>query len=267
MYNIFSRTTALLRGAALPVKRRVPCPLSYAEDKELIGQMDFSIHMWMRDYQKTIERQFGNRIWFIGLQGSYGRGEATEQSDIDVVLILDHVSAEDLQAYSRLLDALPNRKKVCGFVSGKEELLAWEPADLHQFYYDTAPIVGSLDSLLKCIRLEDVCRAIRMGACNVYHMCVHNMVHEKSADILKGLYKSAAFTLQAIAFLQTGNYEKQKTVLKSRLQPKDRCILEIGMDLKRKDTVSNTELIEFSAFLLDWASEWIRRCKGVHGES
>ena len=223
--------------------------------------MSFSIDSWMKEYQKKVEKQFGGRIWFIGLQGSYGRGEATEQSDIDVVLILDTLSAEDLQAYSSLLDTLPEREKVCGFVSGKEELLAWEPSDLFQFYYDTTPVAGSLDMLLERIRREDIRRAIRIGACNVYHMCVHNLVHEKSADILKGLYKSAAFTLQAIAFLQTGTYTRQKDALRPMLQSKDRSILEAGTELKRTETVSEEELARLSACLLDWASAWIRRCR------
>ena len=61
--------------------------------------MSFSIESWMKHYQKQVGKEFGNRIWFIGLQGSYGRGEATEKSDIDVVFILDHMSIEDLQRY------------------------------------------------------------------------------------------------------------------------------------------------------------------------
>ena len=223
--------------------------------------MRFSIDLWMQKYQEAVESRFKGRIWFIGLQGSYSRGEATKQSDIDVVLILDQVSAEDLQAYSNLLDTLPERSKVCGFVSGKEELLAWEPSDLFQFYYDTVPLVGSLDILLERMNREDVRRAIRIGACNVYHMCAHNLVHEKSTEILKGLYKSAAFTLQAIAFFQTERYEKEKIALRSRLQPEDRRILETGMALKAKEPVSNEDLASLSALLLNWASRQILQYK------
>ena len=28
-------------------------------------------------FVQTLESTFGNRVWFVGLQGSYGRGEAT----------------------------------------------------------------------------------------------------------------------------------------------------------------------------------------------
>ena len=36
-------------------------------------------------------------ICFAGLQGSYAREEATETSDIDVVVILDRLDMSDLQ--------------------------------------------------------------------------------------------------------------------------------------------------------------------------
>lgn len=111
-----------------------------------------------------------------------------------------------------LLDHLPEREKICGFISGKQEILAWEPSDLFQFCYDTTPILGTLQDLINNIHKEDVQRAIRIGACNVYHMCAHNLVHERSADILKGLYKSAVFTLQAIAFCKLAATKRKRQI-------------------------------------------------------
>ena len=81
-------------------------------------------------------------------------------------------------------------------------------------------------------------------------------------DILKGLYKSAAFTLQAVAFLQTGIYEKKKETLRLRLCAGDRQILETGLELKRKRTVSDAELMHLSSLLLEWSGGWIRRYGG-----
>ena len=146
--------------------------------------MDVSLDMWLGEYMEAVQVQFGPRVWFIGLQGSFGRGEATAESDLDVVLILDAVSAADLWAYSAMLDRLPERERVCGFVSGKGELLAWEPADLFQFCHDTRPLLGTLDQVLEKITEGDVHRAVWTGACNAYHMCAHNMVHEKSLENL-----------------------------------------------------------------------------------
>ena len=109
------------------------------------------INGWMNDFLQKLNEAFANRVWFVGLQGSYGRGEATETSDIDVVVILDELSVSDIQTYQDMLDTLPHRALICGFVSGKDEIMNWEPSDLFQFYHDTTPIIGSLDDLLPLI--------------------------------------------------------------------------------------------------------------------
>ena len=93
-------------------------------------------------------------------------------------------------------------------------------------------------------------------------MGVHNLIHEKNTDILKGLYKSAVFTLQAIAFYQKGQYEKKKVRLGFLLEESDREILENYTFLKQRKMICKEELVSLSNILLQWASKWIKRCKG-----
>ena len=195
------------------------------------------ITAWMEIFLQTLDETFANRVWFVGLQGSYGRGEATETSDIDVVAILDELSAADIQSYHAMLDTLPHRELICGFLSGKEELMNWEPSDLFQFCHDTTPIKGSLDEVMAVIDESAVNRAIKIGACNVYHGCVHNMLHEKSEDILRGLYKSASFVVQAIAFKETGNYISHQKDLLQVVSSDERAIVETFLTLKNGGTV------------------------------
>ena len=212
------------------------------------------IKKWMNTFLNAVNTTFANRIWFVGLQGSYGRGEATETSDIDVVVILDQLSATDIQAYNLMLDGLPYRELICGFLSGKDELLNWESSDLFQFYYDTTPIKGSLDELLAVIDEASIDRAIKIGACNIYHGCVHNMLHEKSDDILRELYKSASFVVQAIAFRQTGKYLKQQKEL-LRVVSSDECgIIETFLSLKSGGKV---DFYLMSEALFAWSKKWI----------
>ena len=91
--------------------------------------MSFQIYNWLEKYVHEVVSTFGYRIWFIGVQGSYARGEATEESDIDVVLILDTLLPADLRIYRGMLNRLPYREKICGFISGREELENWSKAD------------------------------------------------------------------------------------------------------------------------------------------
>jgi len=212
------------------------------------------ITAWTKKFLQTLNETFPNRIRFVGLQGSYGRGEATVTSDIDIVVIFDQLTVTDIQKYNVMLDTLSNRELICGFVSGKDELLNWEPSDLFQFYYDTTPIQGSLDELLAVIDESAVNRAIKIGACNIYHGCVHNMLHEKSKDILRGLYKSASFVVQAIAFKQTGKYIKQKSKLRDVVSTDERLILDTFSNLKNGGEV-DFDLMSEALFF--WSKKWI----------
>lgn len=207
------------------------------------------VKTWISEFTNKIEQAFFNRVWFIGLQGSYGRNEATETSDIDVVVILDEMRVNDLKTYRDMLDTLPNRELVCGFISGKNELLNWEPSDIFQFYYDTTPIIGTLDCLLEKIDKQAVKRAIKIGACNIYHACAHNFVHEKSDDILRSLYKSAVFVIQAIRFYETGKYVKSKAELQNEINPPS-VVLMTAQNLKNGAKVRFEEMSEL---LINWA--------------
>lgn len=212
------------------------------------------ISVWMQNFLRALENTFENRVWFVGLQGSYGRGEATEQSDIDVVVILDELSATDIQVYGKMLDALSHRELICGFLAGKEELLRWEPSDLFQFYYDTTPIKGSLDALLPLLDREAVEQAIKIGACNIYHGCVHNMLHEKSEELLKSLYKSASFVVQAIVYQQTGRYFRHQAELLDAASAQEREIIQTFMLLKNG---ADVEFDTMSERLFLWAQKWV----------
>ena len=214
------------------------------------------ITMWMQSFLQKLNETFASRVWFVGLQGSYARGEACDTSDIDVVVVLDKLSAMDIQTYNIMLDSLSHRELICGFISGKDDIMKWEPSDLFQFCYDTTPIKGSLDEVMALVDESAVNRAIKIGACNIFHGCVHNMLHEKSEDILRGLYKSASFVVQAIVFKHTGNYIKHQKELLQVASYDERVIIETFMTLK------NGGMVDFnlmSETLFAWSKKWIAK--------
>ena len=153
-----------------------------------------------------------------------------------------------------MLDSLPHREKICGFLSGKSEIFNWDRSDLFQFIHDTKPIKGSLDELLLLIDNSVVEKAIKIGACNIYHGCVHNMLHEKSLDILKALYKSACFVIQAIYYKQSGEYISLQKELIAKSANSEKLILQNFSDLKRGISID----FEFlSESLFNWSKNII----------
>ena len=207
-----------------------------------------NIDEWLKVFVKKILDNFDNQINFIGIQGSYARKEANSESDIDFVVIFNKFNIENLMKYKQIIDDMPYREKICGFVGGKDELLNWERSDLFQFYYDTIPLFNDIDYLLPLIQEEDIKRAILIGACNIYHMCCHNILHENDINILKSIYKSARFILQAKYFLETGIYVKSKLDLIKVLDNEDCKILK-ELNFESFSLLSNN-IIDFSSKII-----------------
>ena len=220
----------------------------------------FDLDRWLDKYIEAVDAAFGARIVFIGLQGSYARGEAHEGSDIDVVLILNSLTLDDLALYKSAIASLEERTKICGFVSGIEELKAWDKADLFQFCRDTKALYGDLEFIAFLTGDADAERALHTAACNIYHACVHNFVHEESAEVLKTLYKSVFFALQAKHYLETGAYIAKRKDLANKLQGEDLKILTCPAQFKTK--ITPAEFSAYSGLLLNWAAAVIKNYGG-----
>lgn len=212
---------------------------------------------WMRALKDKVEDTFGDRIVCLGLQGSYARGEATENSDIDAVLILDSVSMTDLRTYREILKRLPHRERVCGFVSGKRELERWDRADLFQFCRDTQVILGSLDFAKGLVRDEDARRAVHIGACNLYHAVVHTTMHNPEMKMMAELYKSAFFLIRTYYYAENGVYINTHRELAECLNGGQRQLVYDAMALR--DGVEPESFDVLAERLMKFASELIAR--------
>ncbi|KAF1084306.1 hypothetical protein SPSYN_02082 [Sporotomaculum syntrophicum] len=87
------------------------------------------------------------------------------------------------------------------------------------------------------------------------------MVHEKDAEILKALYKSTAFTVQAIYYDQMGTYIKQKAELIPVLQLQEREILQTGIMFMKQPNMAKTGFERLSELLFNWAAGLIIKYK------
>ena len=219
----------------------------------------FDINVWLDIIIKKLQNEFEQRLLFVGLQGSYNRGEATQNSDIDLVVILDNLSFEDLKRYHSIIDSMPDKDKSCGFISGREELQNWSKSDLFQFFYDTKSLIGNLQDLIQAPTIEDAKQAIKISSENLYHTAVHSFIHSNNrAEDLKNLYKSTFFILQAKYFIETEKYIPTKIQLSELLNGMDRDILNICIN---RNNINDNEPIELENLynkLIQWSSDNIK---------
>ena len=219
----------------------------------------FDINVWLDIIIKKLQNEFEQRLLFVGLQGSYNRGEATQSSDIDLVVILDNLSFEDLKRYRSIIDSMPDKDKSCGFISGREELQNWSKSDLFQFFYDTKSLIGNLQDLIQAPTIEDAIQAVKISSENLYHTSVHSFIHSNNrAEDLKNLYKSTFFILQAKYFIETKKYIPTKNELSELLNGIDRDILNICINRNNINDNEPIELENLYKMLIQWSSDNIK---------
>ena len=76
----------------------------------------FDLDKYLADLILNCQSAFGERLLYMGLQGSWLRGEAHENSDIDIVVILDGLSVRDMDIYRGILKEIGFYEKSCGFI-------------------------------------------------------------------------------------------------------------------------------------------------------
>ena len=211
--------------------------------------MQFDIDEWLNLVINKLKEAFKENLLFVGLQGSYNRGEATPESDIDLVVILDNMKFEDLKIYRSIIDNMPQKNKACGFISGKNEIQKWSKPDLFQFFYDTKSLFGNLEDIIQSPSVADIKKAIKTSYENLYHSATHSFVHSDDYIMdIRNLSKMAFFILQAKYFVETNNYISTRKQLLECLSGIDKEILDICIN---KETL---DIENFYNKLITWCS-------------
>ena len=182
-----------------------------------------------------LKQTFGDRLAYLGLQGSYSRGEADEHSDIDLMVVLDELREEDLHAYRGMLELLGNVEQSCGFLCGRRELAGWNTCEIGQLLHETVDIVGCLADLVPAYSDADVRQYVKLSVGNLYHALCHRAVHDPDGwdiDGLRDMYKPVFYILQNRIYIQTGVYWKTKRELLNHLGGLDASVLKTAAALR-----------------------------------
>ena len=213
---------------------------------------------WLEQFSQKLIQQFGEEIVFIGLQGSRAREEAKLDSDIDVVVIFKELTIDQLLSYEVVTHTMPNRHLLCGFISGVDELQAWDKLDLFTFVYDTKAVYGSLEFLKKQIQPEDIKRFVRTGAGNSYHMILHNYLHTKSIEAIKDIFKHARFVIQGKQFLKSEIFQSDLGELILNTEELDRQVLSRFLEMQQGFPV---DLQHDTTLIFHWAKATLQAMK------
>ena len=191
----------------------------------------FDVDDYLQKLLRECKSAFGGRLLYAGLQGSYMRDEATDQSDIDVMIILEDFSVADMDAYREILRKIGKYEKSCGFICGKDEMMRWTPLEICQLRNTTKDLFGELRAFLPPATREDEVNYVKLSLGNLYHELCHRYVHagrEENIAAFRGTCKSVFFLIQNLHFLESGSFAVAKRDLKAQVSEEDRAVLEMA---------------------------------------
>ena len=186
---------------------------------------------YLADLILNCRSAFGERLLYMGLQGSWLRGEAHENSDIDIMVILDRFSVRDMDTYRDILEEIGFYDRSCGFTCGKDEMKRWNPLEVCQLRHTTKDLVGVLTDYLPPATREDEINYVNLSLGNLYHELCHRYIHadrDKNTAKFRGACKSVFFLIQNLLFLESGCFILRKTDLKEAAAEEDRIVLELA---------------------------------------
>ena len=183
---------------------------------------------------ELLKAAYKERLLYVGLQGSYLRNEATDHSDIDIMVVIRDMSVADLAKYREAISSLEDYDKSCGFICGIEELKNWNPLEICHLLHTTKDYYGTLTKLVPEYTETDVRNFVKMSLGNLYHEICHRYIHapqEKNIAKLPFTYRSVFFILQNMYYLESGKFICTKKELLEVLSGSDKRVLETAVSL------------------------------------
>ncbi|MDO4835633.1 MAG: nucleotidyltransferase domain-containing protein [Clostridia bacterium] len=190
----------------------------------------FQLQSYLDRFVSECRTAFGDRLLYVGLQGSYLRGEAHADSDIDIMLVLDRMSVDDMETYRDILKRIGYYEKSCGFICGADELKRWNPLEVCQLSHTTKDIFGCLNDHLPNAARADEINYVKYSLGNLYHELCHRYIHadrEKNRERFRNSCKGIFFLLQNLHYLESGTFAVTKEELRSLVSEEDRIVLSI----------------------------------------
>ena len=191
----------------------------------------FDLDRYLDALISSCRAAFADRLLYVGLQGSFLRGEAHEGSDIDVMVILDRFSVGDMDRYRDILKGIGFYERSCGFICGRAEMGRWNPLEVCQLRHTTKDLYGELADYLPPASREDEVNYVRLSLGNLYHELCHRYIHrdrERNVAAFRGACKGVFFLLQNLHYLESGRFLLSKRELREAVSAEDRRVLDLA---------------------------------------
>lgn len=192
---------------------------------------NFELDNWLDTLLESLKKNFGARLLPVAPVGSRARDDSNAQSDVDINVILDKVTSEDITLYRDIINNMLDGYYACGYLGSLDEIRIWTRYDLVSFHYGSRILYGNANDVIGPISALDIRNNAMATLTYINHTSRHSLIYDKdflqSANAMRELYKSTFFVIQDWYFLKYGNFvARRQELLKRHITAGDRLVLK-----------------------------------------
>ena len=225
------------------------------------------VDLWLACFLKRLREGFGERLIFVGHQGSWARGEPRQGSDIDVAVVIDHVDSQDLSVFRNMIGEMPNAKLLAGGVFlSISELKALRRFESISLFYGCRTLYGTLDDIIKTPEPADLREHIQViASANLFHARHYLLYPHDWAQAVHKLYhpfKECFYALQSWILLCEGRFITTKGELCDYLsEPDDKAVLRVTKNWHESEQDRERQPLHFIELLERWSRSMLSRLR------
>ncbi|HUT73373.1 MAG TPA: nucleotidyltransferase domain-containing protein [Armatimonadota bacterium] len=237
-----------------------------------------TVNQWLAEFLARLRQAFGQRLLFVGHHGSWARGEATPDSDIDTMVILDHIEAEDLAAYRDVISNMADGGRMAsGLFNSVAEMQARPRSEAPvQYFYGCKVLHGSMAGIVGKPTNADLMQDIRakasynLLATRHYLLFPHDL--RQKVHSLCYPFKESFYALQEWILVQSSQFFARKTDLLQVLNDEDdRAVVAVARDWRESEADRTARPLCYFELLERWSRSMVARvsehASPSHGEA
>jgi len=223
------------------------------------------VDKWLGDFLKRLRRGFRDRLIFVGHHGSWARGEAKMESDIDAIVILDRIDSHDLDIFRDIISSMPDAKNLASTaLLSVSELQVWPRFDLVGLFYGCKVLHGALNGIIEKTKTVDLIDSIKVIASANLHHARHYLLHPhelgKVVHNLKYPFKNCFYALQSWILLKENKYvARKKNILKILKETDDKEVVLVAKDWKELEEDRTKRPLYYIDLLERWSRNMLLR--------
>ena len=224
-----------------------------------------AVDHWLAEFVARLRGAFGERLVFVGHDGSWARGEADPDSDIDTMVVVDRIEADDLATFRAVVAAMPEGGRLAsGLFNSVAELQARSPSEMMQYFYGCEVLHGSAEGFVPKPGADDLMADVRFKALTNLMHARHYLLYPhdlaKKVHSLRYAFKESFYAVQEWLLARKGTfYARKDDLLPALTDPDDRAVVQVARDWRKTEADRTARPLPYVELLERWSRGMLER--------